>query len=447
MKLSPRATRPRSWRGLGFGGRRRPRRGVRVRLPVVGPDGPAMIGGGLGNFAPGEWTDDTTMAWCILDVAATGADLRTDEALTAIARRFRAWYDTRPPDIGNQTRTILGAVGADPPEPTMTATSYDLHARTGHTAGNGSLMRTAPVALPYLDDPDALVEAARKVGALTHYDPHAQEACVLWSPGDPARHPARRARHPGRPDLPRRRGRRLLDRAARRGRAVRARAVQPQRLGRRRAAGGVVGDRPHARPDATDRVPAPRRQPRHRDRHRRRHRHRRRDRRRTARRPLGRLGRAGRVAPDPARLPGPRSRGLDRTGRWRPRPWRHITRGSRALKKTPSQAAMRRRFDPAASRRRGDGRLLRWPGPQREAQLGGRSRVAGPSSRVPSGANREPCSGQSQLRSASFHVTTPARCGQTALTRQIRPSTVETATGRAGDPSTRPCPSSGVEAL
>ena len=63
----------------------------------------------------------------------------------------------------------------------MTATSYDLHARTGHTAGNGSLMRTAPVALPYLDDPDALVEAARKVGALTHYDPHAQEACVLWS--------------------------------------------------------------------------------------------------------------------------------------------------------------------------------------------------------------------------------------------------------------------------
>ena len=98
-----------------------------------------------------------------------------------IARNFRAWYDTRPPDIGNQTRAILGAVGADPTGATMTATSYDLHARTGHTAGNGSLMRTAPVALPYLDDPAALVEAARKVGALTHYDPHAQEACVLWS--------------------------------------------------------------------------------------------------------------------------------------------------------------------------------------------------------------------------------------------------------------------------
>jgi ADP-ribosylglycohydrolase/protein-tyrosine phosphatase len=150
-------------------------------LANIGPHGPQMIGGGIGRFAPGEWTDDTTMAWCILDVAAMGADLRDDDALTRIARNFRAWYDTSPPDIGNQTRTILGQVGPAPTGATMTATSYDLHARTGHTAGNGSLMRTAPVALPYLDDPVALAEAARKVGALTHYDPHAQEACVLWS--------------------------------------------------------------------------------------------------------------------------------------------------------------------------------------------------------------------------------------------------------------------------
>ncbi|WP_445257348.1 ADP-ribosylglycohydrolase family protein [Nocardioides aurantiacus] len=150
-------------------------------LAKVGPEGPRMLGGGLGDFAPGEWTDDTTMSWAILDVAATGADLRSEEALTQIARNFRGWYDSHPPDIGNQTRTILSAVGADPTGATMTATSYDLHARTGHTAGNGSLMRTAPVALPYLADPVALAEAARKVGALTHYDLHAQEACVLWS--------------------------------------------------------------------------------------------------------------------------------------------------------------------------------------------------------------------------------------------------------------------------
>ena len=48
--------------------------------------------------------------------------------------------------------------------------SVTLHERTGRTAGNGSLMRTAPVALAYLDDEAALVEAARAVSELTHYD-------------------------------------------------------------------------------------------------------------------------------------------------------------------------------------------------------------------------------------------------------------------------------------
>ena len=41
-------------------------------------------------------------------------------------------------------------------------------------------MRTAPVALAYLDDEAALVEAARAVSELTHYDPEAGDACVLW---------------------------------------------------------------------------------------------------------------------------------------------------------------------------------------------------------------------------------------------------------------------------
>lgn len=50
------------------------------------------------------------------------------------------------------------------------AAARALHERTGRTAGNGSLMRTAPVALAFLGDP----------GALTHHDPEAGEACVLW---------------------------------------------------------------------------------------------------------------------------------------------------------------------------------------------------------------------------------------------------------------------------
>lgn len=154
-------------------------------VATVGSDGPQMIGGGLGDFAPGEWTDDTTMAWCVLDMAASGADLRTEAALTGIARRFRAWYDSGPPDIGNQTRSVLGVAGPNPTGTSLTAVATDLHARTGRTGGNGSLMRTAPIALAHLDDPAALVEAARLVSALTHHDQHARTpvCCGRWPSG------------------------------------------------------------------------------------------------------------------------------------------------------------------------------------------------------------------------------------------------------------------------
>jgi hypothetical protein len=51
----------------------------------------------------------------------------------------------------------------------------------GHaTAGNGTLMRTAAVALAYLDDPDALVPAAPELATVTHFDPDGGEACALW---------------------------------------------------------------------------------------------------------------------------------------------------------------------------------------------------------------------------------------------------------------------------
>lgn len=146
----------------------------------VGPDGPQMIGGGLGGFAPGEWTDDTTMTWCIAEVAARRGEVHSEEALTDIARHFRDWFDTWPADIGVQTREVLGQVGSSPTGVAMSRMSEELHRRTGHTAGNGSLMRTAAVALPYLSDPEGLVAAAYAVSRLTHWDPRAGEACVLW---------------------------------------------------------------------------------------------------------------------------------------------------------------------------------------------------------------------------------------------------------------------------
>ena len=58
--------------------------------------------------------------------------------------------------------------------------SRRVHEVSGRSAGNGSLMRTAPVALQYLHDPDGLVAAARRISELTHWEDDAGDACVVW---------------------------------------------------------------------------------------------------------------------------------------------------------------------------------------------------------------------------------------------------------------------------
>ena len=148
------------------------------------PRGPelevAMVGGGSFGWEPGEWTDDTSMAIAIAEVAATGADLRQEQALDAVVCGGMSGRK-HAKDIGVQTRSVLSRAGRQGiSAQTARAESAALHKLTGRTAGNGSLMRTAPVALAYLDDEAALVEAARAVSELTHYDPEAGDACVLW---------------------------------------------------------------------------------------------------------------------------------------------------------------------------------------------------------------------------------------------------------------------------
>src|SRR4029077_7028150 len=73
--------------------------GYEFAAPPVKPE---MIGGGLGRWEPGEWTDDTQMALCIAEEAATG---RLDA--TAVAGRFLDWYRSGPADVGAQTGGAL----------------------------------------------------------------------------------------------------------------------------------------------------------------------------------------------------------------------------------------------------------------------------------------------------------------------------------------------------
>lgn len=155
----------------------------------------AMAGGG--PWSPGEWTDDTAMAVAIAEAAARGGDLRADSVQDAVVARWREW-SLSAKDVGIQTAAVLSEVASQGAITAVAArrAAAGLHARTGRTAGNGSLMRTAPVALAYLlagktgeqggeqageqaGERD-MVQAARAISGLTHHDPLAADACVLW---------------------------------------------------------------------------------------------------------------------------------------------------------------------------------------------------------------------------------------------------------------------------
>ncbi|MGW1541374.1 ADP-ribosylglycohydrolase family protein [Streptomyces sp. NPDC002309] len=146
---------------------------------------PMMIGGGLGPYEPGEYSDDTQMQVCIAQVASTGADLREPEALDAIAANFQGWLGEGASDVGNQTSLVLSIAARAPGSAgtAMREAAREYTAGNARSAGNGSLMRTGIVALAHLGDPAAMAEAAIAVSALTHPDPDCVDACVLWCSG------------------------------------------------------------------------------------------------------------------------------------------------------------------------------------------------------------------------------------------------------------------------
>lgn len=142
------------------------------------------FGVGIFGHEPGEWTDDTAMAMPILSVLAEGESLLDSKVLGRIVASWADWAGTAK-DVGAQTCAVLSALGGDRSEDNARARSEELHRRSGRSGGNGSLMRTGPVALGFLGagDESALVEAAGRIAQLTHWEDDNVDACVLWCLG------------------------------------------------------------------------------------------------------------------------------------------------------------------------------------------------------------------------------------------------------------------------
>jgi hypothetical protein len=140
-----------------------------------------MLPGALTRRPAGSWTDDTDMAMAIAQVGATGVRLDEGEGLGAVAARFADWYASHPPTSGTRRARSFPRRRWDRQMPNaMQAAAEAYQDRHPNAAGNGSLMRTGPVALTGLGDDERILASASAISALTHPHALARQACQIW---------------------------------------------------------------------------------------------------------------------------------------------------------------------------------------------------------------------------------------------------------------------------
>ena len=131
-----------------------------------------MIGGGWLKLRPGETTDDTAMARALAESIVACGEVRVAD----VARRYVAWMKSNPPDIGNITRAALRAFQAGLNVPDA---AYGAHRQMNNkSAGNGTIMRCAPIGLRYAWDERRLIDASRDEALITHFDSKAWTGSV-----------------------------------------------------------------------------------------------------------------------------------------------------------------------------------------------------------------------------------------------------------------------------
>lgn len=134
-----------------------------------------IVGGGPFHLEPGQWTDDTSMALCLAESLVESGFDPVDQL-----RRYVRWWREghlsstgRCFDIGIQTSQALRTfeeTGEPFPGPTDPS-----------KAGNGSLMRLAPVPIRYATDPERAVGLAGESSRTTHGAATCVDACRYYA--------------------------------------------------------------------------------------------------------------------------------------------------------------------------------------------------------------------------------------------------------------------------
>ena len=131
-----------------------------------------IVGGGPFGLEPGQWTDDTSMALCL---AESLVECRGFDPVDQMERYVRWWQDGhlsstgRCFDIGGTTSVSLSR---------FQRTGDPYAGPTGNaTAGNGSIMRLAPVPLLYATSAHEAMRRAVDSSRTTHGAQAAVDAC------------------------------------------------------------------------------------------------------------------------------------------------------------------------------------------------------------------------------------------------------------------------------
>lgn len=132
-----------------------------------------VVGKGPFRLAPGQVTDDTQMACLLARLVRDRASFDPEEASCL----YGEWA-SRAFDVGTQTAAALARAGRGVPALTAGRETWAVPGR--RPAGNGSLMRTAPIGVFLAGDPDARRRAALLDSAVTHHDPRCLLACAAF---------------------------------------------------------------------------------------------------------------------------------------------------------------------------------------------------------------------------------------------------------------------------
>ena len=126
------------------------------------------------GFGPGEWSDDTEQALCILNALLSGGDL----PLT-LAGQLKEWYRSDGRGCGNNTSKVVN----HPNFLTVPmAVSESIWEQSGRkSAANGGVMRTATVPIYRPWDIKWVVDTAVTACKVTHWDKRCQASCVAVS--------------------------------------------------------------------------------------------------------------------------------------------------------------------------------------------------------------------------------------------------------------------------